>query len=39
MIWHAIKSDSSRAWYVIRNTSFRDVMKNNPGEAFGAIVA
>ncbi|KAK4244920.1 hypothetical protein C7999DRAFT_43496 [Corynascus novoguineensis] len=39
MIWQGIKSDASRAWYVIRNTSFREVMRRNPGEAFGAIVA
>ncbi|KAL1837967.1 hypothetical protein VTJ49DRAFT_3175 [Mycothermus thermophilus] len=39
MIWQGIKSDASRAWYVIRNTRFSDVMRQNPGEAFGAIVA
>ncbi|KAL2264854.1 hypothetical protein VTJ83DRAFT_7364 [Remersonia thermophila] len=39
MIWQGIKSDASRAWYVIRNTRFSDVMRRNPGEAFGAIVA
>ncbi|SPQ22139.1 d2694213-073f-48ff-b738-5d9b85163272 [Thermothielavioides terrestris] len=39
MLWRALKTDTSRAWYVIRNTSFRDVMRTNPVEAFGAIVA
>ena len=39
MLWQAIKSDSSRAWYVIRNTSFTEVMRRNPFEALGAVVA
>jgi hypothetical protein len=39
MLWQAIKADTRRAWYVIRNTSFREVMRTNPGEAFFAIVA
>jgi hypothetical protein len=39
MLWRAIKTDASRAWYVMRNTSFSEVTRNNPGEAFGAIVA
>ncbi|KAK4156252.1 hypothetical protein C8A00DRAFT_12790 [Chaetomidium leptoderma] len=39
MLWRAIKTDTSRAWYVIRHTSFSEVMRRNPGEAFGAIVA
>ena len=39
MIWQAIKSDTSRTWYVIRNTSFSQVIRQSPGEAFGAIVA
>jgi len=39
MLWQGIKSDTDRAWYVIKNTSFREVMRRNPGEAFGAIVA
>jgi hypothetical protein len=39
MLWQAIKTDASRALYVIRNTSFSEVMRNHPGEAFGAIVA
>jgi hypothetical protein len=39
MLWHAIKTDSARAWHVIRNTSFREVMRRSPLEAFGAIVA
>ncbi|KAL2159743.1 hypothetical protein VTH06DRAFT_2312 [Thermothelomyces fergusii] len=39
MIWLGITTDARRAWYVIRNTSFREVMRRNPGEAFGAIVA
>ncbi|KAK3309059.1 uncharacterized protein B0T15DRAFT_128093 [Chaetomium strumarium] len=39
MLWQAIRADTRRAWYVIRNTSFREVMRRNPGEAFFAIVA
>lgn len=39
MLWHAIKADTKRAMGVLRNTRFKDVMRNNPGEAFGAIVA
>lgn len=39
MLWQSIKSDTSRAWYVIRNTSFSEVVRTNPGEALGAIVA
>ncbi|KAH6631026.1 hypothetical protein B0J18DRAFT_118255 [Chaetomium sp. MPI-SDFR-AT-0129] len=39
MIWRAIRSDSARSWYVIRNTKFRDVMRDSPLEAFSAIVA
>lgn len=39
MIWQGIRSDTSRAWYVIRNTRFREVMRRDPGEALGAIVA
>ncbi|KAK4104165.1 hypothetical protein N658DRAFT_419831 [Parathielavia hyrcaniae] len=39
LLWHGIKTDSSRAWHVIRNTSFKDVMRQSPLEALGAIVA
>lgn len=39
MFWQSIKSDTARAWYVIKNTSFSEVMRQNPGEALGAIVA
>lgn len=39
VFWQSIKSDTARAWYVIRNTSFSEVMRRNPGEALGAIVA
>lgn len=39
MLWRAIVNDTKRAWHNMRNSSFKDVMKNNPGEAFGAIVA
>ncbi|KAL2260074.1 hypothetical protein VTK26DRAFT_6038 [Humicola hyalothermophila] len=39
MLWRAIVNDAKRAWHNIRNSSFKDVMRNNPGEAFGAIVA
>ncbi|KAH6845082.1 hypothetical protein B0I37DRAFT_175796 [Chaetomium sp. MPI-CAGE-AT-0009] len=39
MLWQSIKSDTARAWYVIKNTSFSEVMRKNPGEALGAIVA
>ncbi|KAK4122440.1 hypothetical protein N657DRAFT_647145 [Parathielavia appendiculata] len=39
MLWQAIKTDSSRAWHVIRNTSFREVMRRSPLEAMGAMVA
>lgn len=39
MLWQAIKSDSSRAWYVIRNTKFKQVMRDSPFEALSVIVA